>query len=407
VGLSPDGTTVFVTGSSAGDYVTLAYDAATGAGRWMAHYDGPFINEYARSLELSPDGTRVIVTGEVQYAAYAFAYATVAYDAATGAQLWTALYSYPAKGINSPQALGVSRDGATVFVTGSSWAPQTDDDYATVAYDAATGGQLWVARYNGPANGIDYANDLAVSPDGATVLVSGSSEGSFPAGYDDYATVAYDAATGTQQWATRYDSGSNDYGNALGMTPDGATVLVTGTSKGDYGTVAYDAATGTEMWVARYDGGTSDEQPLALKTSPDGRSVFITGFSADTNGREDYATVAYGVATGDRQWVARYDDQGHFDDHGRAVDVSPDGSTVFVSGDSYFSTGAPQNYVTLAYDAVTGRMIKRAHVGTATSGAGRPEAISISPDGTALFLTGWLEHQGISFYETVAYNLTP
>jgi hypothetical protein len=91
------------------------------------------------------------------------------------------------------------------------------------------------------------------------------------------------------------------------------------------------------------------------------------------------------------------------------VDVTPDGATVFVSGNSYFSEKSPQNIITLAYDAVTGRLIKRAHVGLASSGAGRPEAIMVSPDGTSLFVTGWLEHlpDGTTFYETIAYNLTP
>ena len=33
----------------------------------------------------------------------------------------------------------------------------TAEDYATVAYDAATGGRLWARRYNGPGNGRDWA----------------------------------------------------------------------------------------------------------------------------------------------------------------------------------------------------------------------------------------------------------
>jgi hypothetical protein len=53
-----------------------------------------------------------------------------------------------------------------------------------VAYDAATGAQLWVTRYNGLGNEGCQANSVAVSPNGKTVFVTGSAG-------NDYATVAY------------------------------------------------------------------------------------------------------------------------------------------------------------------------------------------------------------------------
>src|SRR5207249_3486377 len=136
-------------------------------------------------------------------------YLTVAYDAATGARLWMATYDGPGRSSDEAFGLGVSPNGASVFVTGQSWGIGTDGDYATVSYDAATGAQRWVARYDGPAASYDWAYDLGVSPDGGAVFVTGYSLG-LSTGYD-FATLAYDAATGAQQWVARY----NDAGNGL------------------------------------------------------------------------------------------------------------------------------------------------------------------------------------------------
>jgi hypothetical protein len=61
---------------------------------------------------------------------------------------------------------------------------------------------VWVARYHGPGNGSDAASSVAVSPSGRTVFVTGGSAGATSA--NDYATVAYNAATGAQEWAARY-----------------------------------------------------------------------------------------------------------------------------------------------------------------------------------------------------------
>jgi len=353
---------------------------------------------------VSPDGATVFVTGYSYDPNTSYDYATVAYDAASGTQRWVARYNGPGNGNDFATALAVSPGGGSVFVTGYSYDPNTSYDYATVAYDAASGAQQWVAQYKGPGNGDDVAYGLAVSRGGATVFVTGYTSRSNSS--KDYATVAYDAASGTQRWVARYNGPGNgdDVAYAVAVGPGGASVFVTGYdwsgTSYDYATVAYDAATGTQRWAARYNGpGNVDDVATAVGAAPDGATVFVTGYSAGSNTSLDYATVAYDAATGTERWLARYNGPGNGDDGAYALGVGR-GGTVFVTGYSSASRTSP-DYATVAYDAATG-----AQRGSARIGPGSATALVISPDGTALFVTGSVGTP-ISDYGTVAYSLIP
>ena len=304
VAVSPDGSRVFVTGASESsthlDYATVAYNASTGHKLWVARYNGPARGQdVAFALAVSPDGSKVFATGESDSGRVTgFDYATVGYDASTGAKLWAKIFGGPQN--DEAFSVAASPNGSRVFVTGVWGVTSVDSDYATVAYDASTGAKLWVARHHGPVNGINEASSLALSPDGLRVFVTGRSDGAFGL---DYATVAYDAATGAKLWVARYNGPGNrdDLAFSLGVSPDGSSVFVTGWSDAggapgfDYATVAYEASTGVKLWAKRYNGpGNGDDQAYSVAVSPDGSRVFVTGGSdGGSTTKFDYATVAY------------------------------------------------------------------------------------------------------------------
>ena len=181
----------------------------------------------------------------------------MAYSAATGRRLWVSRYNGPGNGDDDASAVAVSPDGGTVFVTGRARPDrpvrlrhrglQHRDGQAAVGQpvqrprerrrqcaggggeprrghgvrDRGSDGPNGLTDYDGrlqhghrqavvgqplrpsrPGNGVDDASAVAVSPDGRTVFVTGSSVGR--ANVDDYATVAYSAATGRRLWASRY-----------------------------------------------------------------------------------------------------------------------------------------------------------------------------------------------------------
>jgi len=114
----------------------------------------------------------------------------VAYDAATGELRWSSRYDGPA-GCNdyaNDYANAVAAGTGAVYVTGASEAPGTRLDVATVSYDAATGEELCVARYDGPAGGGDLGRAVALGPDGS-IYVAG--ETTSRRGYHDYVTIRY------------------------------------------------------------------------------------------------------------------------------------------------------------------------------------------------------------------------
>jgi WD40 repeat protein len=378
---------------------------------WVARYVG---GDSAFSVAVSPGGGTVFVTGESASTSSGTDYATVAYSASTGARLWVKRYNGPGNINDAASSVVVSPGGRRVFVTGSSVGARTGRDYATIAYNAATGARLWVKRYNGPANSDDSASSVVVSPGGGTVFVTGSAATSQdPEMGTDYATVAYSAATGARLWVKRYNGPGNLYDDAfsVAVSPGGGRVFVTGrsfgaTSGGDYATVAYSAATGARLWVKRYNGpANGDDSASSVAVSPGGGRVFVTGSSDRTTSAYefDYETVAYNATTGERVWTARYNGPGNGVDSAHVVEVSPGGGTVFVAGGSYGTTGS-SDYATVAYSAATGarRWVTR-YDGTGNGDSAF--SIAVNPDGSTVYVTGGSSGTtGFLDYATLAYS---
>jgi WD40 repeat protein len=421
VAVSPAGDRVFVTGFSTGvtgspAYATVAYDTATGVQLWLKRYNGPG-NGYdtAASVAVSPTGTRVFVTGTSDGAASGGDYATVAYNAATGAQVWVKRYNGPGNGYDTAASVAVSPAGTRVFVTGTSDGAASGGDYATVAYNATTGTQVWVKRYNGPGNAGDEARSVAVSPTGGTVFVTGSSVGS--SGKGNYATVAYSAVTGARLWVQRYHvvGHAGDTARSVAVSPAGDKVFVTGDSVlttplddfGQYATVAYNAITGTQLWAKLYKKGLGiyGGHAVAVAVAPAGDRVFVTGSSSEAASTfSDYATVAYNTATGARLWVKRYGSV-NTDQTAHSMAVSPTAGTVFVTGYSYDNASRHPDYATVAYNPVTGAQLWAHRYNGPASSQDIANAIAVSPTGNRVFVTGdSMGATSVTDYATVAYR---
>jgi WD40 repeat protein len=417
VAVSPDGSTVFATGAtqqgaSGNDYGTVAYDSSTGVVRWARRYVGPSDTaDVALAVAASPDGSSVFVTGSSAGANELDDFATVAYDASTGATLWVKRYNGLDDTVDVANAVAVSPNGATVFISGGSNGSTGFQDFVTIAYDASTGARAWIRRYGDIYD--DVATSLAVDPDGTTVFVTGYSTSSRGRGID-YATVAYGTGAGVRRWVMRYTRPffGNDRASDVGVSLDGATVFVTGSSEAtsegyettDYATLAYEASTGTRLWTKRYNGpGDGADRANALAVSSTEASIFVTGSDTSSTPGEDIATVAY-TYNGVKLWVKR-----HVAPDIRAeandIGVTPDGAAVVVTGHTFGSTTG-SDYVTVAYTTSSGAKLWSKRYNGPADADDEAVGLAIQPDGSAVFVTGYSVGTSMtSDFGTIAYVL--
>ena len=329
------------------DYVTVKYDS-NGKELWVAEYNGPGNgNDEATKIAIDSVGN-IYVTGESKGNGTSLDYATIKYDP-SGNEQWIARYNGAANDIDRPKDIAIDSMG-NIYVTGCSADNSGFYDYATVKYDS-NGNQIWIAKYKGAAGGYDVARAIAVDSSGNVYVTGNEATKISSTPKYDYATVAYDSS-GNELWFKRYNGPGNgdDVAEAIALDKSG-NVFITGKGLGigtsyDYETIKYDPL-GNELWVARYNGPENDfEYAFAIATDSSG-NVYVTG-RENIGESANYATIAYDPS-GNELWIARYDGLGNGNDCARALVIDSFGN-VIVTGDSK-GNGTSADIASIAYDS--------------------------------------------------------
>lgn len=393
VAISPDGATTYVTGSTSftsdGEAVVIARDARSGARKWAATWsDSDHPEEWAsgEKLVVSPDGSTVYLLGqllECTGCTAAYHWLAIAFDAVTGDRLWVSRL----QGAGPPSSLVVSDDGSTLVANGD----YLGNGSQTIAIDAASGDLRWRDESRGVYPALGSA--LALSADQTSVLALGMSYASDACAErrSRHVLESFDLATGEERFSRPITCGE---ASSLSLGAGGASVLVAGVTS-EYTSrlqvVAYDAATGTEQWAFRPAGGpaTFETAPF-VATSPDGSVAYVTGDVLTGGSRRLWTvrTYALDVSTGDVTWAGRYENGG--DSHATRLAVSPDGSAVFVTGFEQQRCGTSCTEqdsagILLAYDAASGR-----ERWAALYAGGIGADVVSSPDGSRAYMAGRL-----------------
>jgi len=176
----------------------------------------------------------------------------------------------------------------------------------------------------------------------------------------DAVLLAYDSATGAQEWpAALWDGPTHLREDTadLAVVPDGSQIALTGRTGGAAGkfdvfTVAFSATDGSKDWDNVYDGPThGDESSSTITATPDGLSYVLTGFTNNDGGNDaaghDILTMGLDGSNGSQEWAKQYDGPAQAQDDGSFVALSPNGNVAYVAGDSTAKHGL--DFIEIAY----------------------------------------------------------
>jgi hypothetical protein len=175
-------------------------------------------------------------------------------------------------------------------------------DFVVVKRARADGRELWRAVLNGPANGDDQANAVAVDPMGDVVaagVIRGASGG--------FAVVKLSGTTGTERWRAALNGSANGFGEALAVAVDRAgDVLAVGRVTNnvtgiDFAVVKLSGATGAQIWRTDIDGALSNDVALAITVDGSG-DVVASGFFIDPDAAADFVVVKLDGGNGHEVW---------------------------------------------------------------------------------------------------------
>ncbi len=339
---------IYITGYDDHNYITIRYNATTGKESWVQSFNSAKGSSNRAAAITADSKGGLYVTGYSTNALQDEAnFSTIRYEAATGKQSWVQRHGISVF-VNDVVIAGVSfilSYDAAIAVDSSGGLYVTGKDFLTFRYDAASGKQTWLRRYNGPDGSADAASAIAVDNKGG-LYVTGFT------GLENvaqFATLRYDAATGNQTWAQRYDdkSGFPYKATALALDFQGG-VYVTGSggdidnTESDFVTMRYADLTGKQTWVQRYGLDVWEYNQANAIAVPADQGVYVTGSSGDCVQCTGFATIRYNSATGKEVWISNF--QQSEDNQAQAMAIDHNGNLLIAGSGNTFDSSEGEGY---------------------------------------------------------------
>jgi 6-phosphogluconolactonase (cycloisomerase 2 family) len=332
VSVSPDGMHVYVA-SYLDDAVAVFSRGDDGALTFVHHLTDADVGvdglNGAYGVAISPDGAHLYVASLDDNAVAAFTR-----DGGDGSLTFVEAEIDgvgSVDGLRGASAVVVSPDGAHVYAT-SFW------EHSVVVFErnAITGHLTWIQTATdgvGGIVGLEHGSDVAISPDGLQVYATGQ-------GGDGVVVFSRDPMTGIITWLESELDGVGgvdglDAAVGVAISPDGASVYVTG--KGDSAIAWFDrdAVTGALTYV---DALFSTQGNLGGLIGANGVAVSPEGDLVVTSARSGSAIVVFDrhQGTGTLSKVETFYDGNPLDglDDAVRVDIAPDAGSLYAVGSS-------------------------------------------------------------------------
>ena len=187
----------------------------------------------------------------------------------------------------------------------------------------------------------DGENDITMLGNPRGVTVSGDGKNVYVTAYDDNSLLVFnrDSITGALTYSQYFKDGNGGVDCLSGarsvvVSSDGKSVYVTGYQ--DNGLAVFDRDTGTgNLTYSGYlkegeNGVTGLDGPEDITVAPDGKTVYVTGFTGDT-----LAVFNRDTTTGELSYSSLFRDEEEGVDGlngASGITVSPDGDNVFAAG---------------------------------------------------------------------------
>lgn len=370
---------VYVTGYGYGpnsnyDCETVCWDQ-NGNFQWADFYNGSDnAYDYCRHIVADANGN-VYVHGYADEGNYD--YVTIKYNS-SGRQ-WVRTYDHGNDYEYVYDGELVKVDGAgNVYAGGHTYVSGNYYDFLVVSY-TPSGTLRFASTYNGPYDYYDYCYGMDVDPSGNSYL-TGYGYTSSSSSYD-YIVASFDT-NGNFRWANNYHNYSYDYGRSVAY--GAGRVYVTGYSYGsgtyyDVATVAFDAATGAQQWANRF-GSSGTVYDYGYSVAADDYGAYVAGYTYPNGYSPPYADAFLRTYTPTGSVLGTNFENGSQNYYDYGYDVTADGNGCVALG--YRTT---ENVITTyEYRMATALYCQELGCSVLTARAGGPYNVECNGQPTAL-----------------------